>query len=476
VLLACAIASCTHAAMAADQVTLEDLARRLDALEQRSGAAQSTAPIDAAALDQRLKVLERKLELQDEAAAAKAASQPVVSLSPDKGLSIKSPDEDGLQLSFKGLLQADYRVFLGDTRNPQNDTFLWRRAEPTLDGSWGRLIGFRLQAQLAGDSASINDAYVDLKFDPRATVRVGKFKVPFGLEQLESSGGLAAIERGLPSELTPGRDYGVQLQGAFLDGALNYAIDASNGTPDGRDGASSNPDNHLEYAARVFWEPFKDGAGALSGLGVGLAGSIGDTSGIGDAVLPRYRTPGQVKFFSYRADSLTGGSDVFADGQRRRWSPQAYFYRGPFGLLAEYVVSEQDLRLSGGANDGLRQRVRNDAQGVTASVVLTGEDASYKGVVRPDHPFTSGSAGWGALELVARYGRLNIDDDAFPLFADPARSATSATSWTVGLNWYLNRNLKLVANYSETFFDAGAADGQDREDERALFTRLQFSF
>ena len=166
------------------------------------------------------------------------------------------------------------------------------RVQPTLEGSWGRLVGFRIQAQLAGDTASINDAYVDLRFDPRATVRAGKFKVPFGLEQLEPSGGLAAMERNLPSELTPGRDYGVQLQGEFLQGELNVAVEASNGVPDGRDGVSTNPDNHLEYAGRMLWEPFKNDANAWSGLGFGLAGTVGDASGNGDAVLPRYRAPG----------------------------------------------------------------------------------------------------------------------------------------------------------------------------------------
>lgn len=475
-LLALAAAS---PAMAAETITVEDLARRLQALEQRLDAsvppaqagpadARAAGTLDPVTLDQRLRVLERKLELQAEEATTRAATQPTVKLD-GKGLSIKSPAADGIELRFKGLVQADGRVYLGDDAIPQNDTFLLRRVEPTLEGSWGPLLGFRLQAQLAGDTATLNDAYVDLRFDPRATLRIGKFKAPVGLEQLQSSSGLAAIERGLPTELAPGRDYGVQLQGESGGGTLNYAVGVFNGTPDGRDGASSNPDNEFEYAGRVFWEPFKDDANAWSGLGFGIAASVGDKSGSGDGVLPRYRTPGQVKFFNY-------GSDVVADGRHRRWSPQGYYYAGPFGLLAEYIVSAQELRLASGANAGLRRDIGNDAYGVTASVVLTGEDASYKGVARPDHPFTIGAAGWGALELVARYGRLEIDDAVFPWFADPARSAAQASSWGLGLNWYLTSHFKLVANYTQTTFEGGAAGGLDREDEQAFFTRAQFSF
>ena len=456
----------------AAEVTVEELARRLQALEQRLGATAATDGTETdsvADLDQRLRVLERKLELQAEEAAAKTARDPVVSLSAAKGLSVKSPTADGVEMKFKALVQGDGRFLLDDAQNPQNDGFLLRRVEPTLEGSWGPLIGFRLQAQLAGDSATLNDAYIDLRFDPRATLRVGKFKEPFGLEQLQSSGSLASIERGLPTELTPARDFGVQLQGEFAGSTLNYAVGVFNGTVDGRDAVSTNPDNELEATARVFWEPFKNDANAWSGLGFGIATSVGDNFGQGNNLLPRYRTPGQVQFFAYR-------NEAAADGLHRRWSPQAYYYVGPLGLLSEYVTSEQEVRLASGANAGRVEHLENTAWQAVASWVLTGEDASYRGVARPNQPFTIGAAGWGALELVARYGELAIDDDAFPLFANPASAARQAQAWSVGVNWYLTQNLKLVANYTQTTFEGGAASGTDREDEKTLFTRAQISF
>jgi len=385
----------------------------------------------------------------------------------DKGVAAKSAD-GAYEFRLRGTVQADQRSFAeGDAG--QNDSFLFRLVRPTLEGSIGKLLAFKLTPDFATDNPSLVDAYVDLRFDPRYTLRVGKFNGPVGLERLQSSSALAMMERGFPTELAPNRDIGVQLQGEFAQGRVSYAAGVFNGTADGRDGVSSNPDNEFEYAGRVFWEPFKNDANAWSGLGFGIAASVGDKSGGGDSVLPRYRTPGQVRFFNY-------GGDVVADGRHRRWSPQGYYYFGPFGLMAEYIVSAQELRLASGANAGVHEDIENDAYGVTASVVLTGEDASYKGVARPDHPFTIGAAGWGALELVARYGRLQIDDAAFPLFSDPARSAAQASSWGLGLNWYLTSNFKLVANYTQTTFEGGAADGLDREDEKAFFTRAQLSF
>lgn len=467
-LLALAVLCAPGGAHAQSAPTVEDLARRLQAIEARLGAPQEAAEpgADLAALDRRLRAVERTLGLQAEEASAKAASATRVGLSASKGLSVRSPAQDGAELKLRGLLQADGRFFFDDAQRPQNDTFLWRRAQLTLEGTWGPLLGFRVTPELAGDSVTLLDAWVDLKFDPRATVRIGKSKNPVGLERLQNSGATALVELGFPGELAPGRDIGVQLQGELASSTVSYALGAYNGAPDGRDGATANPDDDLELAARVFVEPWKNTGSALSGLGFGLAGSRGGKHGNGNAFLPRYRTPGQATFFAYRGA-------VDADGTHARWSPQAYFYRHAFGLLGEYIRSEQEVALPAG---GARASLAHDAWQLTASYVLTGEDAGYRGVARPNRPFTPGGAGWGAWELVARYGELDVDDAAFPSFADPASAASRAAAWTLGVNWYLNGNFKLVANYSQTRFDGGAADGADREDEKAFLARAQFSF
>jgi phosphate-selective porin OprO/OprP len=464
--LAIALALSTLPAHAADPTTQQLLAR-IAALEQRLAAveAANAAPVATVApdeLDQRLRVVERRQELDAEANAGKAASAPVLSLN-EKGLSVKSASGD-FEVKLRGLVQADARYFGGDSAATQTDTFLFRRIRPTLEGSWGNLAGFRLTPEFAGDSATIVDAYVDLKFDPRATVRIGKVKGPIGLERLQSGGATAFIERGFPTELAPNRDLGVQLQGEFAGRGLSYALGVFNGAPDGRDAATTNPDGDFELAGRMFLEPWKNSANAWSGLGFGIAASRGDKHGSGNNFLPRYRTPGQVQFFNYR-------SSVLADGEHLRISPQAYYYGGRFSLLGEYISSRQDVRTTGGA----RADLDNTAWQVIAGYVLTGEDASYRGVLKPNNAFAIGGPGWGAFEVVGRYGRLEIDDDAFPLFADPAAASAAARSWGIGLNWYLNDNLKLIANYARTAFDA-APGATARSDEEIVFTRAQLSF
>ena len=61
-------------------------------------------------------------------------------------------------------------------------------------------------------------------------------------------------------------------------------------------------------------------------------------------------------------------------------------------------------------------------------------------------------------------------------FADPANAARKATAYGLGLNWYLNENLKWVLNYDRTSFDGGAAGGADREDEDVFLTRVALGF
>ncbi len=55
-----------------------------------------------------------------------------------------------------------------------------------------------------------------------------------------------------------------------------------------------------------------------------------------------------------------------------------------------------------------------------------------------------------------------------------------ATSWALGLNWFLNNNVKLVADYEQTYFKGGASNslGQvvNRPSEKVFFTRFQVAF
>jgi phosphate-selective porin OprO/OprP len=84
-----------------------------------------------------------------------------------------------------------------------------------------------------------------------------------------------------------------------------------------------------------------------------------------------------------------------------------------------------------------------------------------------------------------------MDEDAFSTtpsgaglrFADPTKNARDAREWGVGLNWYLNRNVKWVFDYEQTDFNGGAGTEtsstfhiENRPTERIAFSRIQVLF
>lgn len=421
-------------------------------------------------LDHRQRILERNWEREKEAAQEKAKSTSV-SGAGKEGFFLKSAD-GGFQLKLRGYIQADGRFFLDDEQKPVANTFLLRRVRPIIEGTVNKHFGFYINPDFGGGKTELQDAYLDFRYKSAASLRAGKFKAPVGLERLQSGTDLLFVERALPTNLVPNRDLGIQLHGNLFDGALSYAVGIFNGVPDGASGDSDNHDDK-DGAARIFAHPFKNtGIEPLKGLGLGIAGSYGTQRGsVGSPNLPSFKTPGQQTFFSYLAGGGTDNTTI-ADGNRARISPQGYYYRGPFGLLGEYVRSAQEVKKGSGTST-VKKKLVNDAWQVAASFVLTGENASYKGV-SPKNPFDPVIGRWGAVELAARYSRLKVDDDAFPVFADIRKSAREAKSWAGGVNWHLNRNVKIVADYEQTTFTGGNTG--DRESEKVILSRFQIAY
>jgi phosphate-selective porin OprO/OprP len=449
---------------------LREIKERLST--QASGGADGTAApssIDERfeAADQNLRILERKWEIERDAAAAAAKVAPAVGASRE-GFQLRSAD-GSFQLRLRGLVHSDGRFFADDAAEIAPDTFTLRRVRPILDATVYKIFDLRLMPDFGGGTTVLQDAYIDLRFTPALRVRGGKFKSPFGLERLASASELLFLERAAPTGVAPNRDVGLMLHGDVLKGDLSYAIGAFDGVVDGGSTDADDRDGK-DVVARLFVHPFRRGAReALKGLGVGVAGSYGKQNGsITTPGLASYRTTGQQIYFRYRSDGTATGT-VFADGTRYRYSAQGYYYYGRFGLLAEQVFSSQDVRR--GVSTAT---LDTNAWQVAGSWVLTGEPASYRAVT-PKYEFDRSRGKWGAFELTARYHQLTPDGDAFPLFANLQNAAERARAWTGGVNWYLNRNVKAVLDYEQTRFDGGAVAG-DRPTEHGVFTRLQFSF
>jgi phosphate-selective porin OprO/OprP len=266
----------------------------------------------------------------------------------------------------------------------------------------------------------------------------------------------------------PNRDIGVQLWGDLFHGTVTYQAGIFDGTVDGASTDSDN-NNGKDFEGRLFTQPFRNTElEPVRGLGLGFAYSEGNQIGTAaSGNLPKFLTPGQNTFFSY-------ASGAYADGNRRRYVPQLYYSWGPLGLLGEYVISQQAISRATNSRE-----ISNHAWALTASYVLTGEDASYRGVT-PRKVFDLSKGDWGAFELVARISDLRVDDDAFlgtaaTRLADPATQARRARDYGIGLNWYLSRAYRVMIDYDQTSFTGGGANGGNRPDERVIITRFQLA-
>ena len=355
-------------------------------------------------LEQRERIRERQLEIDREQAAEKAKTSPLVTANGKDGFSIKSPDGD-FSLRLRGLLQVDSRSVSGrEDPKASADTLLLRRARPIFEGTVFGDIDFRLVPDFGEGKAAIQDAYLDFKYIPEAKLQVGRYKVPFGIERLQSNADTFFTELALSGNLTPNYDLGATFHSeTLLGGKLSYAVGVFNGAVDNGSG-DSDVDDNKELAARIFVGPWKgENILLLDGLGIGFAVTAGKKDGSAGRgqYLPTYKTPGQQTLFKYR-------DDVFADGEAIRYSPQAYYSYGSFGLLTEYVVSSQEVTCAGSSD-----KLQNKGWQVAASYVLTGEAASYKAVV-PREVFDPAANTWGAFEVVGRISQLDVDDGAFP--------------------------------------------------------------
>lgn len=436
------------------------------------------APADAAelqalreqvrALEQQLKIISRQIELKDEAAAAAAPTTPKITIN-DKGLTIASPDAAN-SIKLRGLVQLDSRLFFGDD-GVTNNAFVLRRARLIAEGLFAKKFSFQLVPEFGGSAVSILDANFGVAVSPALQLKFGKFKVPVGLEQLQSDTWTFFNERSIANNLVSNRDLGVQASGDILGGTLNYAVGVFGGLGDGGSTNNADFDNEKEVAARLFATPFKNEAGSLlQGLSFGVGASVGRTK-TAAARTAGYRTDGQQTFFSYTAATV-------GDGQNWRLSPQFDYRHGSLGVLGEYIVSTINVRPSA---TGARAELQNKSWQLAAGYVLTGEDSSYAGVV-PRTNFDLAAGTWGAFEVTGRVANVTVDDAAFPVFASAATSANEATAYGLGLNWYLGKAVAFKIDYYQTNFGFNAAAPATsatpilRQDEQAFITRFQLAF
>lgn len=385
---------------------------------------------------------------------AQAAASPLV-VKWNNGLDIGTADGTN-DFQIGSLIELDGRFGLDDPLHAVSDTFVMRRVRPILQGRAMKYFEFRVMPDFGNGQTVLFDAYFDVRFSRTFRLRVGKDKTPVGLEQLYSDYTLLLPERTLVTNLVPNRDLGIQAQGDAFGGVVSYIAGVFNGIPDFANG-DIDQDTHKDVAGRVTVRPFlKTASPALRVFGVAVGSTHGNQAGL----LPSYRTTAQETFFSYAATAT-------ADGMRTRVSPAAFYYYKAFGAFAEYAHNTQAVRGPAGVAD-----LTHTAWEVTASYVLTGEPTSDRGVI-PAKPFDPAEHHWGAIQIVARHSRINLDPTAFTAGLASAASSHTASATGVAALLYANPYVKYVLSFERTVFDDDS-HGR-RPPEHALVFRLQLN-
>ena len=355
-----------------------------------------------------------------------------------------------LRVDFEAKFQEDGRSsYEGAPQSAGLDTFELHRNRIGIQGTVFKHIEFEIERELTEKELTEKDiaagltplspwkdVYVNVDYLKNAQVQAGKFKVPFGLDQLTGVTHNDFVYRSLGAMyLAPARDTGAMVHGRFFTRGLNYWTGAF--LHDGDNSRSKKIQGGDEtFAARVTGKPFRlFSPDRVEGLEVGTAITVTRVSD--DSFRPnglRGRTAmTQDTFFE----------PVYVKGRRWRWEGDVDWTAGPVGARAEYT-HVTDQRLGQGFADDNLPDARYRSWYVSGTWLVTGETKTRP--VKPAADFLRG--GVGAVEVAARYERMWFDsiggtDLAFanPRAENILRSGERAL--TIGVNWTLNRFIKV---------------------------------
>ena len=381
---------------------------------------------------------------------------------------------EDLTLEIRAKLQLDWRRF-----DPQldEDTFDFRTARVGLKGDLTRHFDYEVERAIEqeGNFGEWKDVYLNWSTFDVVRVKAGRFKMPFGLEQNTGATDVDFAYRSLASStIAPARDRGVMVYGEF--GRVGYEVGVFD--DDGDNGELKEPQ---------FVEKGQDLKDVGPSIAARLTGDLFRTLPVPDklksATFGVAYTNASVPegLNSLRGQSVWGSEDffepVYVKGRRQRFGAQFDWTPGPTGLKAEWMQSREQRLGQSNRNQDLSDFVGTGWY-VSGTWFVTGEDKDNN--INPRHPIFQG--GIGAIELGARYDRLGFSSatKTGTAFTNPRADPLLANSdqvWTFGVNWMLNRWVRVITNaIHEEFADAARSPEPGTASFWSGLLRLQVVF
>ncbi len=409
---------------------------------------------------------------EKEASEKKARSNPTMEVG-KKGLVIKTPDND-FSIKIGGRLHADY----SQNNNDDNlaggvhgiDGTKIRRARIALSGTFYKDFDYMIEPDFASDSIAVKDLFLLYHgFKAPLELTVGHQKHGMSMEIQESSNDIMFTERSLVSALTL----------PYFDRAIGINM-------------KGYGDNwHVEGG--FYGESMKNGkANTTEGEGFGIRGTV-------TPILEKDRLIHFGANYGYRklGKFSASGYDVHSSGS----APSFGFSTTNNSQLSLVKVTVNNLKsvqtgilefsamygpLSFQSEFAKTSAERDGASNLDFNAyymqigyTLTGESRTYKGSdgefkrLKPNNNFSLEKGGWGAWELAGRYDKLDVEDKN-------VAGGAVAKRGTLALNWYLNEDVRLMAEYSKTFDLSGGGlkktNGSFADDIDVFTLRTQWAF
>ncbi len=386
------------------------------------------------------------------------------------------------QIDVVSVTAPDNVMFGKGGIGPYHDAWNVRRGRLSLKGTCWEVCDFYFQYDFfntvddepltphpAAPNTVINapvptDMWVQISHIPLlGNCRVGNQKVPIGFEHLVSSANLDFLERSYQYDAfiengANGFTPGLQLFDAVFDDRATWALGLFKNTR-GIFGWNIG-DGEWGVAGRLSWLPlYRDNGRYLVHLGLGSWFSDLDDD------VSRWRARPLLRNGNAVLHNVVAISQVHADNEFK-FSPELVVQYGPFLLQAEYmsgwIHGVDRIVTAGSVFSPVQKEVKVSkrdflGQGfyVEGLWFLTGEHRSYNqktglfGRVMPFRNFygVRGEGGHifspGAWQVGLRYSYLDLNDNGI--------HGGELHDVTVGLNWFLNPNVKIQWNYSLGF-------------------------
>jgi len=325
------------------------------------------------------------------------------------------------EVKFGGRIMYDMAAWGAEEFNYTGSEF--RRVRLYSSGEMYGAVKYKLQLDFSGGNISFKDVWIELnKLPLNGNIRVGHFKEPLRLEALTSSKYITFMERGLPIAMSPERNTGVMYH-TNISEKLSLQSGVFRKSDDFGNDKTAN--NNISITSRATFLAINDENKLLH---LGIAHS-------------KRKNNNKTYSFSSRAENHLGNKLISVSKEQVNhvniFSGEMSYVNGPISLQAEVLQTTINAIPEIERSFIINHEIMSYYGQV--SYFITGEKRSYKsslsgfGRLNPKNNY--GENGWGALELAARFSAIETQKNG------------SLEDITIGLNWYLNPNTRIMFNY-----------------------------